>query len=192
MGKYVNLSLYVVITYLALYACIWLHELGHAAVFFFYDCKATLFNLNVPYHFAGASPDPLLPEKVKLLQPYQLSLAALGGILFNFLFAFPTVWMCGRYNLNPILKWFLLVFALSHLTEAFGYLTLCNLYPLGDVYEVSISTPLLRFPLFFIGMLVGYATYKTIRQTEIQLQRRLWIYCCTMLGVTVLMRFLFA
>ncbi|MBL7809478.1 MAG: hypothetical protein JNN28_16785 [Saprospiraceae bacterium] len=180
------------LAYAAMYATIWLHELGHALVYRFHGCKPELFKLHVPLHFGAASPDPLDASCVAEMSAFHLFIAAMGGILVNILLAAGGFMVLRRLPAGQWSAWFASVFVLSNLTEAASYLTLSNIRPLGDIIAVQAYCPAFRLPLGLLGIGLILCIIHFIGSVPQKWRTSLCIFCCVMAACMVGMRFVFA
>ena len=142
----------ILIVYCALYSTIWLHEFGHAVFYFVYGCKSNLFQLHVPFSFAAASPGVLDTACCSSLTCVQHISAALGGILVNIVLAIGIYLVLPKCKLYPLVCLFAAAFLLSNLVEAASYVTLGNIFPMGDILAVKEYCPVLRIPLGIVGI----------------------------------------
>lgn len=142
----------IIIIYFALYSTIWLHELGHALFYYGYGCKSELLSLHVPFYFAGASPGQIDQKCLDSLTRCQNIWASMGGILENILAAALIYLILNRLKRYLHIVLFGHFFILSNLTEAASYLTLNNIWPMGDLVPVGQYFPLFRISLGISGI----------------------------------------
>jgi hypothetical protein len=145
--------LYVVVGYCALYAVIWLHEVGHSVVYANYECKDNPFKVHVPVYLFFSTPRPVNVERARHLTPKQSFHVGVGGIFVNFLFGIPlaALFLITKYD-PSLFMFFFYTFALFHLVEAATYLTISNVFLASDMISVQNYKPTYRIPFFVIGL----------------------------------------
>lgn len=147
------LFLYFLVGYGALYVVIWLHEVGHALVYSKYNCKENPFNVHVPFYLFFSTPQPVNIEKAKYLTSKQDFHIGIAGIMMNLIFGLPlAVWLLNTHFQPSLFTFFIYSFTLFHLVEAATYLTISNLFLSSDIVSVQRYNPILRIPLFIIGL----------------------------------------
>jgi len=178
MNKLMRIIPYIVLAYSAMYATIWLHELGHSLAYHYFDCKEDLFNLHVPVYFANSNAYPVNETKEASLDDWQQFYISVAGIMTNLLVAIFT-WLVIIIIPVKRFRWlyfFLLFFLLSNLLEAATYLTISNIYPLSDMIGVQQYSPLSRIPLFFLGLLLILAIISLIANAPRAWRRGMTIF----------------
>ena len=147
------LFLYFLVGYGALYVVIWLHEVGHALIYSKYNCKENPFNVHVPFYLFFSTPQPVNIEKAKYLTSKQDFHVGIAGIMMNLYFGLPlAVWLLNTDFQPSLFLFFIYSFTLFHLVEATTYLTISNLFLSSDIVSVHRYKPILRIPLFIIGL----------------------------------------
>ena len=147
------LFLYFLVGYVALYVVIWLHEVGHALVYSLYNCKENPFNVHVPFYLFFSTPQPVNIEKAKFLTNKQDFHVGIAGIMMNLFFSLPlAVFLLITDSQTSLFLFFIYSFTLFHLVEAATYLTISNLFLSSDIVSVQRYKPILRIPLFIIGL----------------------------------------
>ena len=147
------LFLYFLVGYGALYVVIWLHEVGHALVYSLYNCKENPFNVHVPFYLFFSTPQPVNIEKAKYLTSKQDFHVGIAGIMMNLFFGLPlAVFLLNTDFQTSLFLFFIYSFTLFHLVEAATYLTVSNLFLSSDIVSVQRYKPILRIPLFIIGL----------------------------------------
>ena len=147
------LFLYFLVGYGALYVVIWLHEVGHALVYSKYNCKENPFNVHVPFYIFFSTPQPVNIEKAKYLTKKQDFHVGIAGIMMNLFFGLPLAVLLLNTDIQTSLfLFFISSFTLFHLVEAATYLTISNLFLSSDIVSVQRYKPILRIPLFIIGL----------------------------------------
>ena len=147
------LFLYFLVGYVALYVVIWLHEVGHALVYSLYNCKENPFNVHVPFYLFFSTPQPVNIEKAKYLTSKQDFHVGIAGIMMNLFFGLPlAVFLLNTDFQTSLFLFFIYSFTLFHLVEAATYLTISNLFLSSDIVSVQRYKPILRIPLFIIGL----------------------------------------
>lgn len=144
--------------YLALYSVIWLHEVGHAIVYYKFNCKRNPFNVSVPFYIFFSTPAPVDMEEIRKLNSKQRFYTSIGGILVNLIFAVPVfiyIKLSG-VEIDTSIKFFIYMFTLFHLVEAMSYMVLNNIVVAGDIVSVQNYNPKWRIPIFVTGLLCIY------------------------------------
>ncbi len=147
---------YIILSYLALYLVIWLHEVGHAVMYKKYGCKQNAFHVTVPFYLFFSTPATVDVEKLQQLSNKQNYHIGIAGIITNLMFGIPLFlyfYFVDGIEPNPI-NYFLLLFAILHLVEAITYLTASNILLSSDMLLVDRYKPSLRIPYFLLGLLV--------------------------------------
>lgn len=144
---------YVVVGYCALYAVIWLHEVGHGIVYAKYQCKENPLNVHVPVYLFFSTPQPVNVEKAQHLSSKESFNVGMGGIALNLMFGVPlaTLFLITEYH-PSLFMFFFYTFALFHLVEAATYLTISNVFLASDMIAVQNYKPTYRIPFFVIGL----------------------------------------
>ena len=181
----------IIIAYCALYIVIWLHELGHALFYFHYGCKLKLFQLNVPFYFAGANPGLISQNCYTQLYRYQHVWASMGGIIANLILAFVMYFILPKLKDYPKVTIFAIVFILSNLIEASSYLTLNNIHPMGDITTVAEYFPLMRIPLGLVGVVLILVIIRFLKIIPKPLRKAMIIFCIATVVCMFGLRFLF-
>ena len=181
---------YIAIAYIALFATIWFHELGHALVYWWYGCKSHLFDLHVPFHFGGANPYPVLAPCVDLMSMTGTLWASLNGMVFNVLLIIIGTQMVQRVR-HSFLHWFLLVLVCSSYIEIISYLTVCNVIPMGDMAYIHAQIPSLQVVLFLMGVYAAILLVKFIQSSPQQFRKSTSIYSISTFSSMVIMRIIF-
>ncbi len=192
MKKYIDILFYIVLAYTTLYSAIWLHELGHSIAYHYFGCKTNLFHLHVPVHFANASPNPIDEICANALANWQQFYVSMAGIAMNLILALGVglLWSNRTINNKWVFFW-CLFFLVSNLTEAATYLTISNIKLSGDLVGVHQYNPLLRIPLFFLGLLLIAAMAFTINHTPKYWRISTVIFIFSTAFSMSIMRFLF-
>ncbi len=135
MGVFLNITLYIVIGYLAVWSTLFLHEFSHAFLgWLFGVCKSPvsigyLPGINLPM-------TPLIDEnKIKKLVPYKQILIHAGGLSMNLLM-FILVSLIVLINptfFNSYFRAFILLIIVSNFAELESYITFGAIKPISDV-----------------------------------------------------------
>ncbi len=75
--------LYSILGYAALFAGVWLHEIGHSFWNFKFGCKEHWSQVQVKPYIFFSTPGPVNLEQYQALAPWKRTLSAYGGILAN-------------------------------------------------------------------------------------------------------------
>lgn len=177
MKKLLKILPYILLAYAAMYSTIWLHELGHSLAYHYFECKQDVLNFYVPAYFANANPYPVDEAKSATLASWQYFYISLAGIAMNLLLALG-IWLILQSNLKftPLLYFFIIMFLLSNLLEVATYLTISNIYPLSDMIAVQQYNPILRIPLFLLGLLLMYGIITLIMNAPKTWQKGMTIF----------------
>lgn len=146
----------ILISYLALYLVIYLHEIGHGLFYYKYGCKKHWWAVTVKPYLFFSTPLPVDAEKEKPLNPKQNIVVASGGIGVNLVFAIFTWIILNSVDINYYINLFLYQFLALHLVEAVSYLIIGNIYLVSDMEVIASEKAILR-PIYFIfGLFVGF------------------------------------
>lgn len=150
-----TLFLYVLVGYMALYFVIWLHEVGHGAMYSKYGCKENAFNVYVPFYLFFSTPQPINIERAQQLTKKQHFNVGMAGIVVNLFLGIPLALLLLNIEFQEsLLLFFIYSFTLFHLVEAVTYLTISNVFLSSDMLTVQQYNPKLRGPLFIGGILI--------------------------------------
>lgn len=148
--------LYAALGYGALYAVIWLHELGHAVLDHSFGCKERWLQVQVKPYLFYSTPGPVDAERYWALEPWKRTAAAYGGVGANLLWALAggaLLWAAGPAG--EYLPFFLWMFVTLHLGEAVSYLFIGNIYLVSDMAIVAAECPRLRWPTLAAGAVLA-------------------------------------
>ena len=148
--------LYAVLSYLALYACVWLHEVGHSLLHWRFGCKDSWARVQVRPYIFFSTPGPVNVEAYSALTPLQRALSAYGGVLANLLWAAlggALVWLAKPDNVY--ISFFLWMFVTLHLCEIVSYLLIGSIYLVSDMAVINGEYPTLRIPNILAGALLA-------------------------------------
>lgn len=148
--------LYAVLSYLALYACVWLHEVGHSLLHWRFGCKDSWTRVQVKPYIFFSTPGPVDLEQYQRLTPLQRALSAYGGVLANLLWAAlggALVWLAKPDNVY--ISFFLWMFVTLHLCEIVSYLLIGSIYLVSDMAVINGEYPTLRIPNILAGALLA-------------------------------------
>ena len=179
MKKLKHILIYILLGYAAMYATIWLHELGHAMVYHHYDCKEDVFNFTVPFHFGNANPYPIDWAQAKSLSLKQDFYVSIAGVVVNIvlgLLSWLVLFNFGKGIRSTWLKFFITTFAIAHFAEACSYLTLSNVYAVSDMIGVQAYDSAIQIPLFFVGLILVYILIFLIKDAPVDWRRGLTTY----------------
>ncbi|MED4015980.1 MULTISPECIES: hypothetical protein [Sutcliffiella] len=177
--------MYVVVGYLALYAVIWLHEVGHGIMYSKYGAKGNPFKVHVPFYLFFSNANPIDIEKAQTLTLKKLYNIGIAGIATNLIFGLPLSFILLSMDFShTLLYFFIYSFALFHLVEAATYLVISNIFLSSDIVLVQQYKPVLRIPLFIIGLAVTALIFYMIIQSPTNWQIG---YIVTIFTMTVCM-----
>lgn len=148
--------LYAVLSYLALYACVWLHEVGHSLLHWRFGCKDSWARVQVRPYIFFSTPGPVNVEAYSALTPGQRALSAYGGVLSNLFWAAlggALVWLAKPDNVY--ISFFLWMFVTLHLCEIVSYLLIGSIYLVSDMAVINGEYPTLRIPNILAGALLA-------------------------------------
>lgn len=147
---------YALLGYGALYAVIWLHELGHSVLDHIFGCKDNWLRVEVKPYLFYSTPGPVDGERYWALEPWKRTAAAYGGVAANLFWALAgdaLLWAAGPGG--EYLPLFLWLFVTLHLGEAVSYLFVGNLYLVSDMAAVAAECPKLRWPTLAVGAVLA-------------------------------------
>lgn len=185
MKTILQILILVVTGYTALYAAIWMHEVGHAVVYQGYGCNPDLWDVDVPWHFGNANPGPMDASCLDQLNTEEHFHGSMGGVVVNMIMAVLVFLFWSSNRILPgLLQHWLLFFGLSHLVEVATYFTISNLIPLSDMLGVQEYDPLLRIPLFLAGLCMIWLIIRWIHQAPKEMIPVVgWFCCCSALSM---------
>lgn len=151
--------LYAVLSYLALYACVWLHEVGHSLLHWRFGCKDSWARVQVRPYIFFSTPGPVNVEAYSALTPGQRALSAYGGVLSNLFWAALGGALLGLAGPDRgCASFFLWMFVTLNLGEIVSYLLIGSVYLVSDMSIIAAEYPRLRIPNLLAGALLtaGY------------------------------------
>ena len=139
--------------YAALFAVVWLHEVGHAIGYAYYGCKKNWLHVNVKPYIFFSTPAPVDTEKSQSLTYKQHTIISYGGILANLIWAVLGFGCAKSLPIsNEYIALFLTLFYSLHLAEIVSYLFIGNLYLVSDMAIIASMYPKLRIPNLAAGI----------------------------------------
>jgi len=163
----------------ALYLTVYLHELGHSIVAFYYGCKENPFVVTITPTLINSNESPYNEGCWNSLQPLQHAAIASGGFASNILFGSLFLLLAKneypwkrKSGFNMILLFFFLLmgfFNFLHLVPyliggSFGRVWVENAEGLYNDVALIISTTKINQLLFpIIGIFVGILVWKTYK-----------------------------
>lgn len=151
----VKTILTVLVGYAALYAVVWLHEVGHAIGYAYYGCKKNWLHVNVRPYIFFSTPAPVDTEKSQFLTCRQHTIISYGGIIANLIWAVSGFVLAKLLPIsNEYIALFLTLFYTLHLAEIVSYLFIGNLYLVSDMAIIASLYPKLRIPNLIAGVLL--------------------------------------
>lgn len=188
--KILRVLKFAVLAYAALYLTIWFHELGHGFVYWLYGCKTNVFDLQVPFHFGGSNPGPLVSGCEANLSSSSQIIAALGGMGFNLLMII-FILVLERKTNRPLLNWFLTILVVSSYLEIISYLTIGNIFPTGDMVTIRQYAPGLQVILFLCGLYALIYMLKYLRMRPLPIRSATIIFSILTFTSMVFLRIIF-
>ncbi len=146
---------FLLLAYGALYAGVWLHEIGHSLLDYRFGCKDSWIHVQVKPYIFFSTPGPVDIEKYQAITPMKRTLAAYGGIMANLFWSVVSgVLIIAVRPGNEYLLFFLWMFLTLHLAEIVSYLLIGSIYLVSDMAVVVKEYPKLRVPNFILGVLL--------------------------------------
>lgn len=145
----------VIISYIALYLVIWMHELGHSFFYWKYGCKENWLKVSVKPYLFFSTPAPVNVEKAEQLTSKQDLIILYAGIAVNLIFAFAASIVIKVFPINNYLELFVYQFLTLHLAEAISYLVIGNIYLVSDMQGIALIKPILRPVNFISGIFIA-------------------------------------
>lgn len=147
--------IYSVLGYVALFAVVWLHEIGHSLLQFKFGCRDNWIHVQVKPYIFFSTPGSVDIEKYQTITPWKRALSAYGGIIANLFWSMISgVLITAVWAGNVYLLFFLWMFMTLHLSEIVSYLLIGNLYLVSDMAVVANEYPKLRIPNFILGLML--------------------------------------
>lgn len=151
----VRWMIYIVLGYAALFAGVWLHEIGHSLLDFKFGCKDNWIHVQVKPYIFFSTPGPVDIDKYLALTPLKRTLAAYGGIIANLFWSIISGGLIVAVKPENIyLMFFLWMFMTLNLSEIVSYLLIGNIYLVSDMAVVANEYPKLRIPNFILGLVL--------------------------------------
>lgn len=145
----------ILLSYIAVYCVIWMHEVGHAYFYWKYGCKKNFLKVTVKPYLFFSTPAPIEGERLYLLTQKQHLIIGYAGIIMNVLSAVITFMIvCWIPMYNQWILLFLWQFLTLHLAEAISYLVLGNIYLVSDMLGIAQINPKLRPINFIVGVIL--------------------------------------
>lgn len=148
-----QLVLYVLLGYCALYAVVWLHEVGHAFWNFQFGCRADWIHVQVKPYIFFSTPGPVDLDKYQALAPWQRTLSAYGGVIANLFWG--STGGAALFFIRPenhYVRFLLWMFMTLHFAEIISYLVIGSIYLVSDMAIVVGEYPSLRVPSIAAGL----------------------------------------
>lgn len=147
--------IYIVLGYAALFATVWLHEIGHSFLHFKFGCRDNWIHVQVKPYIFFSTPGPVDIDKYQALTPLKRALTAYGGVIANLFWSIISgVLITAVKPGNVYLLFFLWMFMTLHLSEIVSYLLIGNIYLVSDMAIVANEYPKLRIPNFILGLML--------------------------------------
>lgn len=148
--------LYSVLGYIALYAGVWLHEVGHSLWNYKFGCTEHWSRVQVKPYIFFSTPGPVDLERYQALASWKRTLAAYGGILANLCWSLVSgVTLAVLGTENELLLFFLWMFLTLNLCEIVSYLLIGSIYLVSDMAVVVQEYPKLRMLNLIAGVLLA-------------------------------------
>lgn len=150
--------IYIALGYMALFAGVWLHEIGHSFLNFKFGCRDNWIHVQVKPYIFFSTPGPVDIDKYQALTPLKRTVAAYGGIIANLFWSMISgVLIIAVKQENIYLLFFLWMFMTLNLSEIVSYLLIGNIYLVSDMAIVANEYPRLRIPNFILGLMITAA-----------------------------------
>lgn len=147
--------IYFILGYAALFAGVWLHEIGHSFLNYKFGCKDNWIHVQVKPYIFFSTPGPVDIDKYRAITPLKRTLAAYGGIIANLFWSLISgVLIIAFKPGNVYLLFFLWMFMTLNLSEIVSYLFIGNIYLVSDMSIVAGEYPWLRMPNFILGFML--------------------------------------
>lgn len=147
--------IYFILGYAALFAAVWLHEIGHSFLNYRFGCKDSWVHVQVKPYIFFSTPGPVDLDKYQALTPFKRTIAAYGGIIANIFWSVISGVLIMAVNPdNVFLLFFLWMFMTLHLAEIVSYLLIGSIYLVSDMAIAVNEYPRLRMPNFILGLLL--------------------------------------
>lgn len=156
MEVFLNISIYVIIGYFAVWITLFSHEFSHAFLgWVFGVCKSPISIGYLPWIKLPMT--PLIEEaKMKRLSKYKQLLIHSGGLLMN-LFLFISISLILFKNTSIFtqhIRIFILLFIVSNFAELESYITFGAIRPISDVKFILQIIGQQRWKIYIPGMLM--------------------------------------
>ena len=184
-----NTIILFIIGYFSLLLVIWLHEFGHAVGYVIYGCKKNPFHVSVRPYIFFSTPLPVDLEKESKLSYKKKYHIGIAGILVNLIIALPVYFFVIKSNafrFETYLAYFIYFFTLFHLVEAMTYMVLNNMIVASDIKAIQEYKPILRIPVFFIGLVILFFILDIFSMCPVQYKFAVGlviIILCTVMGI---------
>ena len=151
----IKIIIYFVLSYIALFAAVWLHEMGHSVLDYRFGCKDNWIHVQVKPYIFFSTPGPVDIDKYTALTPFQRAFISYGGIAANLFWSIVSgVIIFAVKPENEYLLFFLWIFMTLHMAEIVSYLFIGNIYLVSDMAIVAAEYPKLRIPNLILGLLL--------------------------------------
>lgn len=151
----VKLIIYFVLSYIALFAAVWLHEIGHSVLDYRFGCKDNWIRVQVKPYIFFSTPGPVDIDKYTALTPFKRALVSYGGIAANLFWSIAScVIIFAVKPDNEYLLFFLWIFMTLHMAEIVSYLFIGDIYLVSDMAIIANEYPKLRIPNLILGLLL--------------------------------------
>lgn len=147
--------IYFLLAYAALFAGVWLHEIGHSLLNYKFGCKDHWIHVQVKPYIFFSTPGPVNIDKYQALTPVKRTISAYGGIISNLFWSIISGAVIAVVKPeNPYLLFFLWMFLTIHLSEIVSYLLIGSIYLVSDMEIIINEYPGLRIPNLISGLLL--------------------------------------
>lgn len=147
--------IYSVLGYTALFAGVWLHEIGHSIWHYKFSCKDNWTHVQVKPYIFFSTPGPVNLDQYQALPLWKRTLSAYGGVIANLFWSMISGVLIAVIQLgHEYLLFFLWMFMTLNLSEIVSYLLIGNIYLVSDMAIVAQEYPKLRTPNFVLGLIL--------------------------------------